>query len=410
MKNIVILGAGYGGVVAARGLAKKYAGDAAVSITLIDKRGYQLYAPNLYEIATADEELTEVLELEKSISIPLQEVFNGLKVNVVTAEITHINQAEHCVLAGTTKFEYDYLIVALGSQTDYFNIRGAAQFTLPLKTLPDALRIRNQIEFAIQAHRLDVNKKNVRFIVAGGGYTGVELVAELAGLVNILCWKNAYPREKVEIVVVEATSKLIPGFSENLSSDALARLEDLGVHSMLSSPIIGVDEHFVSLLNGDLLQYDVMIWSTGVRASAIPFSLPMQMDRKGRVLTDEFLRSKEYQNIFVIGDCACVLNSDGVTAPPTAQDAIAQAEYLVSALPLLAKNQRPIPYHGQKHGFIVSMGGKWSVLSIHPFYIKGWLAYVVHQCVHLNYYRKVVGWGNAFKYIRLQEREYSRND
>ena len=417
MKKIVILGAGYGGILTALGLSKKYAND--FTITLIDRHDYQLFASNLYEVATADEELVSQRQLKKSIAIPLSEILSGHKVTFVQAEIGEINREQKTVAAGDRKISYDYLIVAMGSISDYFGVAGAKDFSLPLKTLTDGLRIRNAIEFAIQTHRMDISKPNVRVVIAGGGYTGVEFAAELAKEMKFVAFKNQYPPEKIEIDIVEAMPQIIAGFSQRLSQDALNRLKKLGVRVQLSSPIAGVDQHFLSLSTGEKLEYDVLVWAAGVRAVTLPFTQPLELDKKGRIVTNGFLQAslgnllssaKPEDSIFALGDCACVINADTRPAPPTAQDAVEQAKYLVYTLPLIAKNQKPLPYKGKKHGFIVALGGQWAIMDYGGFYFRGWVAYVVDQFAHINYYRKVVGWVRAFKYIAFQVDIYRRND
>ncbi len=410
MTNIVIVGAGYTGVLSALTLSKKFKNQKDVSLTLINKTSYQLFVSNLYEVATAEEEFTTISQLKKSITIPLTEIFAGTKVKLVKAEVTHIDQLQKTITAGVANFPYDYLVIATGSVSDYFGIEGAEKFARPLKSLTDALAIKNQLEFAIQAHRLDVNKKNIHIVVAGGGYTGVELAAELSHEVNILAWKNSYPLEKIEITVVEALGQVISGFSERLSQDALWALKDRGVRVNLSSPIFKVGEHFVELVTGEKIAYDVLVWTTGVRARVLPFAQPVDTDRKGRLITNQFLQVEKYPNIFAGGDAACVINKDGKPAPPSAQDAVEHGLYLGSALPVLMQNQKPSPYVGKKHGFIVTVGGRRAIMDYNGFYIKGWLAYLVRICAQINYYRKVVGWYKAIWYAWFDQEMYSRND
>src|SRR5207245_108543 len=135
----------------------------------------------------------------------------------------------------------------------------------------------------------------------GGGYTGVEFAAELSHELEILSWKNHYPPEKMEIVIVEAMAQLIPGFSDRLSQDALWKLKERGVRVQLSSPSISADEHYLNLANGEKEYYDVLIWTTGVKAKPLPFTEKMNTDKKGRLITSQFLQSDSYESIFAIG-------------------------------------------------------------------------------------------------------------
>lgn len=406
--NIIILGSGFAGVAAAKGLVRAFSNSG--SITIVSEHNYQLFNTNLFEVATAEEEFATISQLKKSIGLPLGEALNLKKINFVPGKVSEIDAAKQTLTVGNKKLAYDYLVVALGSVSDFFGIPGADQYALTLKSLPDALRIKNQIEFTIQAHRTDINKPNLRIVVAGGGYTGVEFAAELSHELEIVAWKNQYPLEKIELCVIEATASLIPGFSERLSQDALWHLKNRGVRVELSSPITSVDEHFLTLANGEKEEYDVLVWTTGVKAVPVPFSETLNTDKKGRLITNHYLQTDQYQNIFAIGDCACVINQDGRPAPPSAQDAITQGRYVAYALPLLAKNQRPTPYRGKAHGFIVTLGGRNAVVVYAGFYIKGYFGYIIRQLANLRYYGSVVGWWRALKYILFEWNVYHRND
>lgn len=409
-KKIVILGAGYAGVAAARGLEKKFRNSKDVSITLVDKRDYQLFTSNLYEVATAEEELVSQSQLKKSVTIPLKEIFAGRTIEVVQAEVTAINREQKFVQAGDKKLQYDYLAVALGSVSDFFGIQGAENFASTLKTLADGLRARNKIEFAMQKQRLEMTKSNIRIVIAGGGYTGCEFAAELVHELRFMAWKNDFPPEKIEVMIIEAANQLIAGFSNRLSQDALWHLKNLGVNVRLSSPIFKVDGRFVEMATQERVEYDALVWTTGVKACALPFTDPLNLDRKGRIITNQFFQSDKDQSIFALGDCACIVNADSRPAPPTAQDAVAQGEYLAYALPLIMENQKPLAYAGKKHGFIVALGGKWAIFDYAGFYFTGYFAYIFRVLANLRYYASVVGWYKAVKYTIFDWEVYGRND
>ncbi len=409
MKKIVIIGSGFAGLAAAKGLSVKLDKTAA-DITLISRHNYQLFNSNLFEVATAEEEFVSVDRLKKSIGIPVKEILNLKKINFVQEEVSSIDPKQKFVQAGTRKFEYDYLIVANGSVSDYFNIPGAEKFALPMKTFTDALRIKNKVEFAIQQHRSDINKPNLRIVVAGGGYTGVEFAAELSHDVKIVAWKNNYPLEKIEICIIEGTNSLIPGFSPRLSQDCLWHLKNRGIRVQLSSMITAVDQYCVTISTGEKEPYDILVWTTGVKACPLPFTESLNTDKKHRIITNQFLQSDKFENIFAIGDCACILNTDGRPAPCSAQDASAQGRYISYALPILMSNQRPKPYIGRLHGFIVTLGGKYAIMDYGGFYIKGFFGFLMRQAANFRYYASMVGLWRAVKYIILDWEVFSRND
>ena len=421
MTNIVVAGGGFGGLGAALGLGKKFRWDKNVSISLIDKRDYHLFTPNLYEVATAEEELTSISQMKRSITLPFAEILKGKNVKFIKSVVKNIDPAKKQIELDYKQINYDYLILALGAQSDFFNIPGAQKYALVLKDLPDALRIRNEIEFAVQAHKLDVNKKTIRVVVAGGGYTGVELAAELKGLADFMAWKNHYPREKIEIEVIEGASQLVPGFDDRLSRDAYERLEELEVRVRLSARITGVDEHFVELMSGDKISYDVLLWTAGIKACDCHLVVT-ELDKKGRLPVNKFFQvifNKEIPHsirdgagaVFALGDIAYVMDSKGQPVPSSAQDAEDQAKYLAYELPYIIRNKKPpLLYKNIKHGFIVNVGGKWAIMSYNGFYNTGWLAYLIDKGAHLRYYASIVGWLKAIRCIMFQMEIYSRND
>lgn len=410
MTKIVIVGGGFGGIQTALRLGKKFRNNQDVQLSLIDQRDYHLFTPNLFEVATSEEELTTLAQMKGSITIPYAEIFQRTKVEFIKNSLKRIDPIQKLLELEHKQVNYDYLVLALGSQSDFFGIPGAEQFSMVLKSLPDALRVRNQIEFAMQSHRFDASKKTVRIVVAGGGYTGVELAGELKGLVDFLSWKNQYPREKIEIEIIEGSNSLVPGFDPRLSRDAYGRLQELGVRVRLSARVSAVDEHFVSLASGDKIAYDVLLWSAGIKACDSHIEVS-NLDHKGRLPVNGFFQVGSHQDIFALGDIACVLDSKGQPVPSSAQDAQDQAKYVAYALSYIIKNQKPPEaYKNIKHGFIVNIGGKWAIMSYNGIYITGWFAYLADKIAHLRYYISIVGLWKALKAVIFQMEIYSRND
>lgn len=392
-------------------LEKKFHSDKDIQITLVDQRDYHLFNPNLFEVAASAEELTSLTQLKKSIALPLKDILQGKNIKLVIGELKQTDPQKKQILVGQKQIEFDYLILSLGSKSDFLNIPGAEKFGLVLKHLPDAFRIRNQVEFAIQSHKLDVNKKNLKIVVAGGGYTGLELAGELKGLVDFLAWENQYPREKIEIEVIEASPKLVSGFDSRLSQDAYDRLRDLAIHVRLSSRITEVEQNFISLMSGEKIAYDVLIWTVGIKPCPINCPVAMPLDHKGRLCTNEYLQLPGHQNIFALGDIACVVGINGQPVPASAQDAIDQGRYVAKVLPLVMRNKLPEEkYSAKSHGFIVNLGGKWAVVANKKFYTAGYLGYIVDQLAHIRYFASLIGIFKAIKYVWFEAELYSRND
>ncbi|MFA5990918.1 MAG: NAD(P)/FAD-dependent oxidoreductase [Candidatus Doudnabacteria bacterium] len=411
MTKIVIIGGGFGGLRTALDLEKQFKKDPNIQIVLVDKRDYHLFTPNLFEVATADEELTTIKQIKKSITLPFAEILAGKKIQFVQGECLNIDSAQKKVQLPGRTLLYDFLILASGSESDYYGILGAKEFGLPLKTLSDALRIRNKIEFVFQAKALDFTKKNLHFAIAGGGYSGTEVAGELKGLLDFLAWKYNYPREKIEIVVVEAANKLVEGFDDRLSIDVYNRLQELGVHVRISSRISKVDQNFIELMSGEKLAYDALIWTAGVKGVSPECINGLSLERKSRVCVNQFLQAKNLDNVITIGDTACVIGIDGKPVFGSAQNAIDQGKYVAQVLPYLMKNKKPpYVYKNKPHGFIVSLGGKWAILDYNNFYFKGFIAYFMKTLANFRYFASLIGIIKAIKLTWFDTELYSRND
>ena len=412
MKQIVIAGGGFAGVNAALQLDKNLPKSAEVQITLVNRYPYHLAPAYLYEVATSPEELTTMAQLKQSIVLPLDEIFAGARVKVHKAEITQIDAERREVALEGGKLNYDYLVLALGSTSNFYGIPGADKYAIPLKTLRDSLAVRNRIQFLLDAHRMDMTKKAIRIVVAGGGFAGVELAGELKGLLDFLSWKENYPRHKLEILVVEGTNGLMPGMDEFVGRDVYRRLKSLGCEIMLNSMISSVDENFIEFKGGEKISYDCLVWTAGVKASQAPFAdlSKIDMDRGGRLATNGTFQLEQYPNIFSAGDEACYLDKKGKPLPGTARQAIDQGKYIGRALAQIVQNKKPPLYECKTYGYIVPVGGKWAIFRTPRFYMKGFLPYMARQIAWFHYFWTIVGFSRALQISILENRLYGRND
>ncbi len=408
--QIVILGGGFAGIQTALKLSKSFKTTQQISLTLISEHDYFLFTPNLFEVASAPLEFTSMRELKKSISLPINEILRNTTIRFIKAQADSVNIQERKVILKGKFAEYDYLILALGSHSEYFRIKGAQEFSLTLNNLKEALLIRHRLEFLVAEHAKDMVKKNIRIVVAGGGYTAVELVGELQKTLNILCWKYGYLRQRIEIEIIEARNMLMPGFNEKMSQDVQNRLKQLGVRVNVLSPIERVERNSLNLLTGKKIDFDLLIWTVGIHANKINGTEDFATNSRGQLAVDEYLRVKGQNNIFAVGDMAEVLNEQGKTVPASAQDAWDQARYLSKALPDLKQNKKPAPFKPIPHGFIVNVSGKWAIMSYKGIYLKGYLAYLMDKLAHFRFYMDLVGFRKAFKYIFTEIKLYGRND
>ncbi len=411
-KNIVIAGGGFGGLNAAVLLAKKFAAHAdAAKIIMIDRNDYHLYYQNLYEVAASEEEFTNIADLKHSVALPYSKALPK-SVEFVKGDITAINESEGVITVSGSQINFDYLVVAMGATSEYFNIPGLNEDSLTLKSLEGALKIRSEFEALVEQHRLDEDKRTLRIILGGGGAIGIELAGELENLKAILSWKYNYPREKIETLVVEGAEHLLPGLPLKVGIAAQQRLHAIGVMTRTDSLITEVTRQHVVLNNGEIINYDMLIWTGGVRSVDIPFAQPAQTDKKHRCMTEQNLGLHAYPNIYLIGDNACIMSGDGKHAmPQTATQAIDHAKYVSSAIAAKILGWRVPNYSPKQQPFATPIKGKWAILLMpNGFMLTGFLAWVLKQLAQVRYLWHLMPLSKAIRETFFEEQLYSRND
>jgi NADH:ubiquinone reductase (H+-translocating) len=414
MKTLVIAGGGYGGMSVMLEIQKEIAKGKLkdLKIILIDRKDYHLYYPSLHELATSEEEFVSPSEFKKTLALAYSKILPK-NVEFIQGEVEKIDQETKTVQVADRQINFDYLVVSFGAVPDYFNIPGLQEFSFPLKTVKDALRIRNQLEFLVQNHRMDVNKKLIRIAIGGGGFVGVEFTAELLKLVNILAWKYSYPREKIEVCLIEGSNRLLPGMDEAVSAKIQARMDGFGVNLRLSSYISQATANQITFANGEVLNYDLLIWTGGVKAAPIPFTNPAELDRRGRCLVDQYLMLKgRVKGIFVIGDNACVTDKAGMPVPQTATHAIDQGKYVGYAInEMLQGNEKPAPYSNKDFAYIIPVYGKWAALHIpNGISMFGYAVWWIRHVADLRYFMKLLPFRQALDTAWKSAKLHSRND
>ena len=401
------MGAGFAGVACARRFA---ASHPQFAITLIDKHPYHVIHSNLYEIATAPEEITQLRELKDSVAIPLAQIFRETDVRLVKGTVAGVDKRNQEVRLSGGAIHYDYLVSALGAGANFYNILGAQEFAIPLQTPGDALRIRNKIEFAIEEHRHDMQKDVIRVVVAGGGVAGSEVAAELQGMINFVAWKNNYPRHQIQTQVIEGSGQLVPGMDPRLAREVQERLESLGVIVSTHRMIKAVDQSFVELSNGEKLEYDCLIWTAGVKAESLPMDPVPKVARGDRIEVDEYFRVFDARNIFAIGDQGCHHDEDGMPVPGTATQAIDHGKYVADAIAMFDQNKQPMSHLCKQYPMLIPLGGKWVIFKSKNFYFKGFIGYVIRELAWLRYFAELLGVIDAVRLLISNENIYSRND
>ncbi|HEY3594657.1 MAG TPA: NAD(P)/FAD-dependent oxidoreductase, partial [Polyangiaceae bacterium] len=297
--RVVILGAGFGGLLAARELRK-----APVHVTLIDRRNHHLFQPLLYQVAAA------VLN-PSDIAAPIRRIAKADNTEVLLGDATAVDVAKKVVRLGDDEVPYDYLIIATGSAHSYFGHDDWAKYATGLKSIEDALQIRQRILFAFEAAEREPNDEErvhwLTFVVVGGGPTGVELAGALAEIARgslAQDFRRFDPRQ-AKVILVEGLPRLLTTYPEDLSARAAESLKRLGVDVRLKSMVTDVREDGV-VVGKDFIPARTVLWGAGVAASPIAKTLGTDLDKAGRVKVTPALTVPGHDEIFIVGDLAAI--------------------------------------------------------------------------------------------------------
>ncbi len=376
-KKVIIIGAGFGGLTAAKEL-----NTAGFEILLIDRTNHHLFQPLLYQVATAALSPAD-------IAVPIRYVFSKQKnVTVLLGEVTHVDLDKRKVFLEDKEFIYDYLIIATGTRHSYFGNERWEKYAPGLKTLDDALKIRENILFSMeQAELIETpfeREKYLTFVVIGGGPTGVEMagaIAEISKETIIKDFRRIKP-EETKVILIEAADKILSSYSEYLSTSAQSTLEKMGVDVKLNAKVIDIDKHGVYLIEGFIPTTNV-IWAAGNNASPLLKSLNTELDRAGRVVTDFDLSVKSFDNVFVIGDAANYKDEKGNTLPGVAQVAMQQGKYIASNISAGIEKSNRKRFRYVDKGSMATIGKAKAVANIYGFEFKGFLAWLIWSFIHV---------------------------
>ena len=349
--HIVILGGGYGGLRLIESLPRSY------QVTLIDKKPYHYLQTEAYEFLSGRKNICD-------ITFSLQS-FCAYFPNVVFVQDEVIGLEGKEVIGKRGRYSFDKLVIAVGAE-DYFppSIKGLESQNIALKELPSAFEFKKA--FLQRLFEEVAHQRSARIVVGGGGLSGVELAADFISVARE-CDSQVGQCSMIEVILLEATSSLLPGSSPFLQQATLQRLQKLCVQVRLNSPIKEVDERFV-YLEGEQIPYDLFIFAGGIRGASFVRNLPFQKNSRGQLIVDEYLRVAS--NIYAIGDCAQIRNLKGETLPPTAQIAEQSAEYV--AAHISAKSLKP--FNGRVYGTFVALGKDYAVGELFGLKLQGRLA------------------------------------
>lgn len=359
----VVAGAGYAGVTAARALARR----PDTKVTLIEQNPYHLVQIWLHEVAAG------TIPAEAA-TIPLG-VAAGRNVDAVQARIVRIDLRGHELDTTAGQFPFDKLVISLGGATEFYGIPGLQEHAFELKSLAQAVRIREHVLACLrraQGANETARRRLLTVVVGGGGLSGVELAGELADELPHLARQHGLDPRAVRLVLVEARPRILPDLSKPVARYAARVLREKAVEILDSVPITALDEEAVHLKRGAPIETATLIWTGGVRANPTSAQLDIPTNRRGMAVVDPFLRVPDFADVYVIGDAAWV--PDPRTArpvAPSAQLATQEAKHVFRNLGAMLDDHQPGPYVPQPLGQLISLGRDVGVASIGPLRIYG---------------------------------------
>ncbi len=378
--RVLVLGGGFGGLTAAKALAK-----APVEIVLVDRTNHHTFQPLLYQVATAGLSPAEIAQPIRAI------VSRQRNATVLMAEVVRVDLAAkqvHFDDGGT--LAWDFLIVACGAETSYFGHDDWSEVAPGLKSIEDAVGIRQRVLSAFELAEREENatqrKKLLSFVVIGGGPTGVELAGALAELSKFVLdrdFRHIDPAA-TRIQLLEAGPRILPTFTEDLSQSAVAQLHELGVDVRTGALVTSIEPGCVRL-GAESIESAVVVWAAGVRANALTKSLGVPVDRTGRILVEKDLRVPGHPEVFVVGDAARFDGPNGQPLPGVSPVAMQQARTTAKSIQRLLAGKTTVPFEYFDKGSLATIGRSRAIAMVDRMHLTGFIAWLAWLFVHIFY-------------------------
>ncbi|WP_030007370.1 NAD(P)/FAD-dependent oxidoreductase [Picosynechococcus sp. NKBG042902] len=387
--KVVIIGGGFGGLYAAKTLGKY---EAAVDVTLIDKRNFHLFQPLLYQVATGTLSPAD-------IASPLRGVLSGNKnTHVLLDEVVDIDPDNKTVVMNEGIVNYDSLIVATGVSHHYFGNDHWKPYAPGLKTVEDALEIRHRIFMAFEAAEKETDpalqQAWLTFVIVGGGPTGVELAGAIAEIAYSVLKKDfrKIDTTRARIILLEGMDRVLPPYDPSLSAKAQKSLENLGVQVQTKSLVTNIEDHLVTFKQGDdqlEIAAKTIVWAAGVKASGmskvLEDRLGATLDRAGRVIVEPNLSVAGYPDVFVIGDLANFPHQNERPLPGVAPVAMQEGEYVAKLIKQRVNGQEMAPFRYMELGSLAVIGQNAAVVDLGFVKFSGFLAWLIWIFAHVYY-------------------------
>jgi NADH:ubiquinone reductase (H+-translocating) len=377
-RRVVIIGAGFGGLELAKRIAKY-----DLQVVLIDRNNFHQFQPLYYQVATAGLE-------PSSIAFPLRKMFQSKK--NIFIRVTEVQSVDYQAKKINTELGYcwyDYLVVAIGADTNYYGNQKIAQFAIPMKTVSEALYLRNSIfedyEKALTSNNNDEQQSYTDIVIVGGGPTGVELAGALAEMKKYILPKDYHELNSrtVDIYLIQSSDVLLKGMSDKAAFAAEGFLAKLGVIIKKNTRVTDYDGEVVTMNDGTTINSKKVIWAAGIRGNTLA-GLPEGVVMKdGRIMCDNFNKINGLDNVFAIGDIAYMEENAYKGHPQVAQVAIQQAKQLALNFRNILTNDPLEPFHYRDLGSMATIGRNHAVVDLPFIKFQGFFAWLVWLFVHL---------------------------
>ncbi len=428
MKRIVIMGGGYGGITAAMRLSKIFKKDPEVDITLIDKNTYHTLMTELHEVAGSRVD-------PDSVMISYDRIFSGSRINMATDVIKGLDTEKKELISDKATYPYDYLILATGGAPEFFDIQGIQENSFSLWSLEDAIRIRQHCEeryrLAAKEPNDEIRQQMLTFVVAGAGFTGIELAGEFMERRDVLCRRYNIDPADVKIVIAEAMDRILPIIEEPLRKKTEKYLRKKGVEIRLNSPIVAAEENLVIFKDGGSLSTETFVWTCGIHGSEFTSRTTLEkghtargecsyassegihgmcgcrfeedetyiVGKRGRILVDEFMQTAEDPAIYAVGDNMWFVE-EGKVLPQIVETAMQTGETAAENIAASIKGGKKKPFKSNYHGFMVSIGSRYCVSNAMGLKTSGMMAMATKHMVNLHYLFGIAGINACWGYIK----------
>lgn len=394
-KKILILGAGYAGVEAALTLHKKKKKD-DIEITIIDKNSYHTLLTELHEVA--GNRISE-----DGVIVPLRDIFKYTGVKIIRDEISTIDFKGNKLISDSAEYKYDYLVIAAGSDPNYYGIPGMEEYCFPLWSFKNAITIREHIKenFIKASQEKDPKKREIllTFVVGGGGFTGVEMIGELGQWVKSLCEEYNIPRSEVRLMLIEALSKILNNLKEKSVNKALKYLTNkLKVEVLTNNAITKITADSIELKSGVVIPSNTLIWTAGIKAACISDEIEIGKGKACRIVVNEYTQT-QHSNVYAVGDVSAFVTKDHVL-PALVEAALQTGKAAGKNILADIRGKEKQKLEPKIHGVMVSVGSYFAASDLMGWQLPRFLSIIMKYLVNVHYLFGIGGFELVVKYIK----------